>query len=121
MSDGWRSDPGTLGLTTGIGWYVTKNSLGVYSTTPPPNGFRHASPQEEVDAAPSRVAAYDYAGPVTVEAWTVMHEREGEPALGIVATLTPDGARTWANTRKPDLLEALKGDALDRAAATLLP
>jgi acetyl-CoA C-acetyltransferase len=121
MADVLRADPGSVGLTTALGWYATKHSVGIYSTTPPPTPYRHAHPQEEVDATPSRAAAVDYTGPVTIEAWSVMHERDGEPSIGIVACLTPAGGRAWGNTRKPDLLEALKGDALDLSAAQLLP
>ena len=121
MTDVLRQDPGSIGLVTALGWYCTKHSLGIYSTTPPPTPFRHAHPQEAVDASPSRGAAYDYAGPVAIEAWSVMHERDGAPTLGIVACLTPDGRRTWANTRKPDLLEALQGDSVDGQSGALLP
>ena len=121
MVDLLRAEPESVGLVTALGWYATKHSLGVYSSRPPDRAFAHAHPQDEVDASPSRQPAEGYAGPVTIEAWSVMHEREGEPSLGIAACLTPDGRRTWANTRKPDLLEALKGDTLDHHAADLLP
>ena len=30
-----RADPGSLGLVTGLGWYVTKHSVGIYGTEPP--------------------------------------------------------------------------------------
>ena len=29
-----RADPGSLGLVTGLGWYVTKHSVGIYGTEP---------------------------------------------------------------------------------------
>jgi acetyl-CoA C-acetyltransferase len=121
MASVLRSDPGAIGITTALGWYATKHSIGVWSTTPPTTPFRHAHPQDEVDATPTRRAAPEYSGPVTIEAWSVMHDRDGTPTIGIVACLTPDGDRTWANTRKPDLLDTLKGDVLDRATAQLLP
>jgi hypothetical protein len=49
---------------------------------------------------------------VTVEAYTAMHDRDGAPSLGILAGLTPGGARAWANTHDPDLLAALVTDDL---------
>ncbi len=36
MVEALRSDPGARGLVTGLGWYLTKHSVGVYSTDPPP-------------------------------------------------------------------------------------
>ncbi|GAC1518115.1 MAG: acetyl-CoA acetyltransferase [Acidimicrobiales bacterium] len=110
MAEVLRQDPGSVGLTTALGWYATKHSLGVWSTTPPENPFSHHHPQADIDGLRSRRAATDYAGPVTVESWTVLHERDGEPSLGIVAGLTPDGGRAWGNVRKPDALQALLAD-----------
>ncbi|MBV9040554.1 MAG: acetyl-CoA acetyltransferase [Acidimicrobiia bacterium] len=107
MVDVLRADPGSLGLCTALGWYVTKHAIGAYSTEPPPNGFRHAHPQDEVDALPRREAVADYDGPVTIDSYTVMHERDGEPAMGIVACLLPDGRRTWAHTTEPGLMKSM--------------
>jgi acetyl-CoA C-acetyltransferase len=117
MVDRLRHDPGAVGLVTALGWYVTKHSLGLYSTTPPSKGFLHRNAQAAVDATPCRRHDSRYAGPITVEASTVIHERDGEPALGIIAGLTPDGARTWANTRQDALMKALTvEDFVGRAA-----
>jgi acetyl-CoA C-acetyltransferase len=103
-----RNDPGSFGLCTANGWYLTKHAAGVYSTEPPGAGaFRHADVQAEVDALPSRTHAVDYEGPATVESYTVMHERDGSPAQAIVACLVPDGNRALANTTDPDLMKAL--------------
>ena len=46
----------------------------------------------------------DHDGPATVEAYTVMHERDGSPALAILACLLPEGGRTWANAHDRELL-----------------
>jgi acetyl-CoA C-acetyltransferase len=102
-----RADPGSVGVTTALGWFATKHSIGVYSTRPPARPFRHDSPQGEVDASPRREPAVGYEGPVTIEAWSVPHDRDGTPTLGIVACLTPGGGRWWANTRRPDVLADL--------------
>src|SRR5262249_11872731 len=45
---------GGIGLATGMGWYVTKHSVGVYGSAPPPEGFRSvdtAEAQERIDAS----------------------------------------------------------------------
>lgn len=120
MASVLRQDPGSVGIVTALGWYATKHSIGVYSTEPPAQGFRRAAPQDEVDATPSRREAVGYTGPVTVEAWSVMHERDGQPSLGFVSCLTPDGGRAWGNVRGTDVLESLKVDDVGGDKATLL-
>jgi acetyl-CoA C-acetyltransferase len=95
---------------TGLGWYSTKHAVGVWSTTPPAAGFRHESPQDEVDALPRRNAAPDYEGDATIETYTVVHDREGEPELAILALLTPDERRTWGNVSDRDDMLGLMED-----------
>ena len=86
------------GFVWANGGYATKHSFGVYSATPAP--WRHASPQAEIDSMPSRALATgaDAAGNATVEAYTVVHGRDGRPARAIAAVRTPDGARAWATS-----------------------
>jgi acetyl-CoA C-acetyltransferase len=105
MVDRLRSTPGSRGLVTALGWFATKHAMGVYSTTPMSGGFRRGSPQAEVDALPRRSTAAEHEGPVTVESYTVMHERDGSPSLGIVACLLPDGRRSWGNVTDPVVLK----------------
>jgi acetyl-CoA C-acetyltransferase len=108
MADRLRGDAGTYGLCTANGWYLTKHAAGIYSTEPPTSGaFRHADVQTAVDATFKRPAVLDHDGPATVESYTVMHERDGSPTIGLVACLTPDGARTWANTNAQDVLKSM--------------
>ena len=107
MVDVLRADPGSFGLCTALGWYITKHAVGVYSTEPPPNGFRHDRPQDQVDVLPRRDPVGDYEGAATIDSYTVMHERDGEPAIGLVACLLPDGRRTWATTNEPGLMKAM--------------
>ena len=79
------------------GGYATKHAFGVYAMTPPNSGFRHGSPQAEIDALPRRELAVgdDAAGPAIVEAFTVMHDRDGEPERLIAAALRKDERRAW--------------------------
>ncbi|MGH9110487.1 MAG: acetyl-CoA acetyltransferase, partial [Acidimicrobiales bacterium] len=108
MAGRLRADPGSLGLVTGLGWYATKHAVGIWSTTPPADGFAHANPQAEVDALPQRPPASDYEGDATVETYTVVHERDGEPERGILSLLTDDGARAWGTVTDPDALRSIE-------------
>jgi acetyl-CoA C-acetyltransferase len=110
MVERLRAAPASLGLVTALGWFATKHAIGVYSTEPPAAGYRRRSPQAEVDALPGRSPVADHEGPVTVESYTVMHERDGSPSLGIVACLLPDGRRAWGNVTDPVLLKDMTLD-----------
>ncbi len=107
MAEKLRQEPGSVGLVTGLGWYVTKHSVGLWSTSPPRAGFRHAQPQAEIDALPQRLSAPEHRGAAVVETYTVVHGGDGEPELGIAALLTGDGARTWGSTRDGNDVAAL--------------
>lgn len=104
-----REDPGSLGLVTANGGFITKHSFGVYSTEPPAGGFRWEDTQAEVDASyEKRRVAEDHVGPVTIEGYTVVHDRSGDPEVAYCAVLTDDGARTWGVSHDPDLLAAME-------------
>lgn len=115
-----RADGGqTHALVTGNGWYLTKHSLGIYSNSPAEHGFRWESPQTEVDALPGREVARDHDGDVTVESFTVMHERDGSPGTAFVACLLDDGRRAWGTTSDPDEMKALEESDLVGTQALL--
>ena len=107
-----RAQPGELGLVWANGGYATKHSFGIYSTGPPANGFRRDHPQPEIDALPRRELAgtVDAAGPATIEAYTVMHSREGEPETAIAACLLADGRRAWGMSADGGLAAAMCSD-----------
>jgi acetyl-CoA C-acetyltransferase len=108
MVERLRDDAGSLGLVTANGGFLTKHAFGVFSTTPPPQAFRHADVQAAVDALPKRSLCEEVGsddGPVTVETATVMHDRDGAPERAIVATLLADGRRAWGSSTEPAVLE----------------
>jgi acetyl-CoA C-acetyltransferase len=107
-----REEPSAWGLCTANGGYLTKHALGVYSARPPAEGFRWESVQDAVDAMPARELAEGHAGAVTVEAYTVVHERDGSPGTAFAACRTPDDARAWATSTAPDLLRAMTEEEL---------
>ncbi|MCL4422955.1 MAG: hypothetical protein M1115_07300 [Actinobacteria bacterium] len=97
MVDSLRKDPGALGLVTGLGWYFTKHAVGLYSTTPPARGFLAVNPQKEIDSLPQRSTMTGYAGPATVETYTVIHARDGSPSRAILSCITEEGLRVWGS------------------------
>lgn len=110
-----RAEPEAFGLSTSLGWYVTKHALGIYSATPPERAYRHLQPV--VEHPPARPVRSDYSGPAVVEAYTVPYGRDGEPEAGVLSLLTPDGARVLARSTSPEVVAALvDGDPLGRPA-----
>ena len=107
MADVLRAEPGTRGLVTANGGYLTEHAFGVYATDPPVGGFRHEDCQREVDVLPRRGSVTSAEGDAAVEAYTVMHDRDGAPETAFAALRLPDGRRTWGRSGAPDLLAAM--------------
>ncbi|WP_067709098.1 crotonase/enoyl-CoA hydratase family protein [Nocardia yamanashiensis] len=99
-----RAEPGSFGLATSLGWYLTKHAIGVYSTVPPRTGFAHLRPV--IEHPPARPARTGYAGPAVVEAYTLPYDRDGVPEAVILSLLTPQGARVLVRGTDSGLLAA---------------
>lgn len=87
MVEKLRANPGKRGMVTGNGWYITKHSAGIYSTTPNNKPWHRVAPaqtQAIVDAQPKTPFIEQYTGPGQVETYTVLFDRNGEPTQGIV-------------------------------------
>jgi acetyl-CoA C-acetyltransferase len=106
MAEVVRADRGSAGLVHGNGGWLAKHALAIYSAEPPRSGFRCANPQQGIDALPLREALIDWEGPVTLEAYTVAHQK-GAPRIAHVACLTDDGRRTWGTLDDPAVLAAM--------------
>jgi len=96
-----RDKPGSKGLVTANGNYITKQSAGIYSTEPPNKPFQPKDPklyQAEINAdrGPCVTEAAD--GKAIIETYTIMHDRKG-PSFGILFGRLPDDSRFIANTR----------------------
>ena len=106
-----RAEPGAVGMATGLGWYATKHSLGLYASRPPEHEgkkpFAWHDAQPEVDALPQCRVDSAYEGTVRVETYTVTFDRDGVPERGIVACRTPDDARAWGNIEDAGTLALL--------------
>lgn len=106
-----RADPGSLGLVTANGGFITKHALALYSTEPPAGagvGFRWANVQDEVDALGRRELCESPDGAATVESWVVTHDRDGAPARALAACLLDDGRRAWATSADADVVAELR-------------
>lgn len=109
-----RATPGSRSFVFANGGYLTKSSFGVYASVPPPGRWTRADPasyQREVDALPVPAFTRTPAGPATVEALTVVHDR-GAPAFAIVIGRQTDGTRFLAQTTAG--LADLAGGAVGR-------
>ncbi len=81
-----RAKAGAHGLVTANGWYLTKQSTGIYSTARPKAPFHREEPsvlQRQIDALPHPVVTETPQGEARIETYTVVHRREG-PFMGIV-------------------------------------
>jgi acetyl-CoA C-acetyltransferase len=90
------ANPGSRGLITANGGYLTKHSFGVYGTQPPKSEFRWEDTQSAVDSEPTRMAVTEWEGVGTVEAWTTPFDRDGQPEKAFLSVRTPDERRTLA-------------------------
>jgi acetyl-CoA C-acetyltransferase len=95
-----REQPGANGLITGNGWYLTKQSTGIYSTRRPDRPFERQDPaviQRQIDALPHPDVIETPQGRGMIETYTVVHKREG-PFMAIVIGRDANGRRFCANT-----------------------
>jgi acetyl-CoA C-acetyltransferase len=99
-----RARRGAKGLITGNGWYLTKQSTGVYSTDPVEGPWSREDPgviQRQIDALPHPPIVEHPEGVATIETYTVVHGREGY-RLGIVIGRDSAGHRFVAETPKDE-------------------
>jgi acetyl-CoA C-acetyltransferase len=95
-----RARPGAYGLLTGNGWYLTKQSTGVYSTVRPDRPFEREDPavlQREIDALPHPEIVEQPQGAATIETYTIVHRKEG-PYRGLIVGRDAEGRRFAAVT-----------------------
>ncbi|CAB1369739.1 acetyl-CoA acetyltransferase [Denitratisoma oestradiolicum] len=114
-----RRGRGKYGLVTGNGGFMSKQSVGIYSTEPGTGPWQREDPavyQAELDAVPSPRVELAPSGPARIETYTVICEK-GVPARGvIIGRLLADDARFVANTPqdRPDILQWLmEGEPLN--------
>jgi acetyl-CoA C-acetyltransferase len=87
MMEVLRENPGEFGLLNGNGWFLTKHSVGIYSTQQPNTDWHTTtsalSPVEMASAkAPQLIEQAQ--GSAQLETFTVIHDKKGEPKNGII-------------------------------------
>ena len=99
MVERLRGKPGAVGLVTGLGVYASRHSSTVISSKPrdPARGNAAAKSKAAYEEEPPAIAE-EASGRGTIEAYTVMHDREGAPELGAVVGRLEDGRRFLADT-----------------------
>jgi acetyl-CoA C-acetyltransferase len=102
-----RDDPGSFGITSGVGMHMTKHVYGVYSTTPPPAAAPRPNgklPPRE----PQRAIVEHCHDEVVIASYTVHHGRDGEPTDALLVCDVDDRTRCYAKSRDANLLQSLE-------------
>lgn len=110
-----RAEPGSVGLSTSVSGYVTKQGLGLWSTRPPDSPYRALDVTDEVAAMDEPVPLGDGGSePAAVLGHTVMFSR-GEPSRVVAVLETAEGRRTIGWSNDADLAgAAVAGPFVDR-------
>ena len=96
-----RGKPGSYGLVTANGGYLSKHATGIYSTTPTRGVWRRESPasyQAEIDAMESPEFTQRPAGAAAVETYALCYGRNGPERGIVIGRLAGSGKRFIANT-----------------------
>jgi acetyl-CoA C-acetyltransferase len=120
-----RSEPEAVGLVSGLGWYITKHSLGLWSATPPPTGWHTpdmADTQSRIDATALPVASPgDASGIATIDGYTVVHDRDQGPSWVPVFASLADGRRVAARNDDAEVAVKMSKDMLVGHKITVRP
>lgn len=103
MVEQLRTDPDAFGLVGANGGFLSKYSVGIYST-------RHAAfkpcdsgpLQAAIDGLPAPAIEYQAEGWGTVETYTLLFGKDQQPTTGIVVGRLENGARFLAMTGRDD-------------------
>ncbi len=109
-----RRKPGSFGMVTANGMYLTKHSAGLYSTSPTDGPWKRADYkklQAELDAAPKRRVNPSPKGTGTIETYCVAYGKDAPEKAYVLGRLDQSGDRFVA-TACNDL--ALLNDMLTR-------
>ncbi len=109
---------GGNGLVHANGGIATKQSFAIYSQEPAADGFARLDIQDEVDLAERAVLPEHFSGSVTVDAATVVWDREG-PQFVFAGVTTDGDDRGWARSSDPDLMAEAQTNGIAGLAATV--
>jgi acetyl-CoA C-acetyltransferase len=94
MVETLRTEPGSFGITSGVGMHMQKHAYGVWSTDPGAGVLTDAEPSVAAEEPLAIVEAPD--GVATVASYTVLHGRDGGPERAVLICDLPDGGRCYA-------------------------
>ncbi|MCW2993503.1 MAG: enoyl-CoA hydratase, partial [Conexibacter sp.] len=100
--------PGTVGLSTALGWYATKHALGLYGNAPPQRPFALLAPAPEHPEPRAVLPPGEHEA--VAETCTLIYGRDGSPSYGILFALTAGGDRVLAKADDPADMAAMAGD-----------
>lgn len=87
-----------IALVTGNGYYLTAHAASVWSASPKPPDPVGTPPEAGTTLPQDPLPVVDVAdGPGRIDSYTVLHDRAGEPELGIVIGRLSEGSRFVAN------------------------
>jgi acetyl-CoA C-acetyltransferase len=118
MAETLRADPGSFGLTSGVGMHMQKHAYGLWSTTPGPAPRLVAARPPAAADPPTRIVGSPE-GPAVVATYSVLHGRDGEPTSAVLVCDLPGGGRCYA-TLDGDLAGAEVDELIGRTV-TLRP
>ncbi len=117
-----RENEGDVGLCTGLGWFVTKHSAGLYGSGEPKQPYRRVDPvadQAAINAEPHPITEVEPAGPATIEGYSVFYDRDGIPEAARCITSLDAERRTMVSSSDPSVATALtEGEWHGRAIET---
>ena len=122
MVERLREDDRSVGMVTGNGFFLTKHAAAVLSARPKRGGWDRPDgppPSAAMATAPA-IPEESATGRGRIEAYTVMHGRDGQPTTGYICGRLDgngtEGRRFLANTPEdPDLLrDLLASEAVGR-------
>ena len=109
-----RARPGSFGLVTANGMYLTKHSAGLYSTTPTDGPWRREDPkhlQAELDRRPRRQVNPRPQGSGMIETYCVTYGKDAPEKAYVIGRLDESGDRFIATAGNDP---ALLNDMLNR-------
>jgi acetyl-CoA C-acetyltransferase len=94
MTETLRRDPGSYGVTSGVGMHMQKHAYGVWSTDVGVGTISDTTPPVAADEPVAIVESPE--GGATVATYTVLHGRDGEPERAVLVCDLPGGGRCYA-------------------------
>jgi acetyl-CoA C-acetyltransferase len=98
-------------MITGIGWFMHKHAVGIYSSVPRETGLRSHDLADEKDPVVGNEPVKqieEASGKGFIETYTVIYSRSGRPEKAVIYGMTEKGYRFVAQTpERSEIFKAL--------------